>query len=164
VKRLNAEQHQAATRMDLLIRVRAGVLTASAAAQTLGVSRKTWYEWENRGLAALLAALQDRPLGRPPQPHDPLLAQLQQRIAELEAEKTALASRLELKERLATALPPPSPAAGTGQASKKNAATPTAPPPRPPCSTCDSSTPKPGPASAASAGSTATPTAPSSGT
>jgi len=37
-------------------------MTATEAAKQLGVSRKTYYKWEQRGLEALLDGLQDQPL------------------------------------------------------------------------------------------------------
>jgi len=45
--------------------VRAGLMTAKAAAKALGVSRKTYYKWEKKGLRAMLAAERDEPAGRP---------------------------------------------------------------------------------------------------
>ena len=45
-------------RAELIIQVRSGSLTAKAAAQQLGVSRKTYYKWEQRALEGILGALQ----------------------------------------------------------------------------------------------------------
>jgi transposase len=46
------------------VKVRAGLMTATAAAQALGVSRKTYYKWERRGLQAMMAAGQAEKPGR----------------------------------------------------------------------------------------------------
>jgi len=42
------EQKLARERALVILRVRSGVLTAKQGAQELGVSRKTYYEWEER--------------------------------------------------------------------------------------------------------------------
>ena len=47
------DQHALARqRAQLIMQVRSGVLTAEAAARQLGISRKTYYKWERRALAA----------------------------------------------------------------------------------------------------------------
>lgn len=56
----------ARTRAEMIVKVRAGLLTAQAAARALGVSRKTYYEWEKKGLQAMLGELEDQEPGRPP--------------------------------------------------------------------------------------------------
>jgi DNA-binding XRE family transcriptional regulator len=59
-------QRQAARqRAEIIMKVRCGLMTATQAAQLLGVSRKTYYKWEQRGLAALLEGVQDQEGGRP---------------------------------------------------------------------------------------------------
>jgi len=57
-------------RAELILKVRSGLMTASEAAKQLGVSRKTYYKWENRGLEGMLDALLDRSSGRPSRPVD----------------------------------------------------------------------------------------------
>ena len=84
---------QARRRAELIVAVRSGQKTAALAAAELGVSRKTWYKWENRGLEAMVAALTDRPTGRPALPTpDPEklgmeaeLCVLRRRVQQLEA-------------------------------------------------------------------------------
>ena len=75
-------------RAQLLLDVLAGRKTATQAAEALGVSRKTWHEWQQRGLEAMVQALSDRPTGRPPQERDPekegLLEQLRQQRRQIE--------------------------------------------------------------------------------
>ena len=82
------EDPKVLARQRVILDVLAGRLTATQAAVELGVSRKTYYEWQERGLAALRAALRDRPGGRPPLPVDPEKEQLQATVANL-----ALATR-----------------------------------------------------------------------
>jgi hypothetical protein len=54
----------------VILQVRSGALTAKEGAKLLGVSRKTYYEWEERSLNAMALALENRPAGRPSIPVD----------------------------------------------------------------------------------------------
>jgi len=56
------EEALARSRAELIIQVQAGRLTASAAAARMGVSRKTYYKWEQRALLGIVAGLK---LGAP---------------------------------------------------------------------------------------------------
>jgi transposase len=71
-------------RAEVILQVRSGQLSATAAAQQLGISRQQYYQWEQRALTALLEALEDRPTGRPKNPTDTQRQQLQQRVEQLE--------------------------------------------------------------------------------
>ena len=75
---------KARQRAELIFQVRSGQLTATAAAQALGISRQQYYQWEKRGLAALLQALEDQPTGRPKGLTDPEKQALQRRVEQLE--------------------------------------------------------------------------------
>jgi len=55
----------------VILQVRSGALTAKEGAKLLGVSRKTYYEWEEKSLKAMSLALENRPSGRPPLTLDP---------------------------------------------------------------------------------------------
>jgi transposase len=57
--------HTARLRAEVIMKVRCGLITAAQAAERLGVSRKTYYKWEQRGLAALLDGVADQSSGRP---------------------------------------------------------------------------------------------------
>ena len=72
-------------RTQALLDVLAKKITATQAAERLGVSRKTWHEWQDRGLSAMLQAMQNRPDGRPPLPVDPEKEQLKSLVRDLEA-------------------------------------------------------------------------------
>ncbi len=50
---MNAKAKQ---RAELIFLVRSGKITATEAAQTLGISRQQYYQWERRALSALLSA------------------------------------------------------------------------------------------------------------
>ena len=83
-------------RAELIMKVRCGLMTASEAAAQLGVSRKTYYKWEQRGLAALLAGVDDQKAGRPKKPQrqsDP-----ENQLAHSQAEIESLQQRLKLKD------------------------------------------------------------------
>ena len=95
------EQELARERVLVILRVRSGALTAKQGAQGLGVSRKTYYHWEERALKAMALALENRVAGRPSGSTDEEKETLRQRIRELE-KKLALAEKaLEVKELLA---------------------------------------------------------------
>jgi transposase len=87
-------------RAQLIMQVRSGVLTAEAAARQLGVSRKTYYKWERRALAAMVEALEDRGQGRPPQPSDPEKAALRRQTQELQAKLAVLEQTERLRQLL----------------------------------------------------------------
>lgn len=70
-------------RAELIIQVQAGRLTAAAAAAQMGVSRKTYYKWEQRGLSAILASLREGKRGRPAPPRDPEKESLQREVTTL---------------------------------------------------------------------------------
>ena len=81
-----ANAAKARRRAEMILRVRGGGLTANVAAQALGVSRKTYYQWEKRALEGMLRALEDRRPGRPALPvPDPEKARLEKRVGELES-------------------------------------------------------------------------------
>jgi transposase len=96
------EQKLARERALVILQVRSGVLTAKEGAQLLGISRKTYYEWEEKSLKAMALALENRPGGRPPTPVDEEKGALGERIRELE-EKLYLAEKsIKVKELLGT--------------------------------------------------------------
>jgi len=98
----STHQHALARqRAQLIMQVRSGVLTAEAAARQLNVSRKTYYKWERRALAAMVAALGNRDQGRPPQPRDPEKAALRRQMAELQAKLVVLEQTERLRQLLA---------------------------------------------------------------
>jgi len=92
------EDLKALERQRVILEVLAGRLSATQAAQELGVSRKTFYEWQDRALGAMRAALRDRPAGRPLQPVDPEKEQLQAAVETLEKERKVLEGRLRIQQ------------------------------------------------------------------
>ena len=78
---MNAKARQ---RAEVIFKVRSGQMTATAAAQELGISRQQYYQWEQRALQALLSSLEDQPTGRPKIPTNPEKQALEHRVAQLE--------------------------------------------------------------------------------
>ena len=88
------DRERARRRAAVVFAVRSGQITAKEGARQLGVSRKTYYEWEARALAAMTEAMEDRATGRPGEPEDEEKSRLMGQIAELQnqlfvAQKTA---------------------------------------------------------------------------
>ena len=77
------EDALARRRAELIIQVQAGRLSAKAAAAKMGVSRKTYYKWEQRGLSGIVAGLKDGEPGRRQPPQDPQKETLQREVEQL---------------------------------------------------------------------------------
>ena len=92
------EDPKALQRLQVILEHLGGGITATQAAQELGVSRKTFYEWLDRAREAMLSALRDRPGGRPPIPIDPEKEHLLGELETLEKERLILESRLRIQE------------------------------------------------------------------
>lgn len=121
-KRMREQQAQARLRAEVILKVRAGQLTATAAAQRLGVSRKTYYQWERRGLAGLLGALTDRPAGRPAVAVDLEKSKLQKQVEELTTKVTVLTETADLRELIRDLPVRDRPVHPRGRAKKKSRA------------------------------------------
>lgn len=91
---------KAKARAEVILKVRSGQMTATAAAQELGISRQQYYQWEQRALQALLTSLEDQPTGRPKTPTDPEKEQLQHRVEQLEKQVQHYHQKEELRQIL----------------------------------------------------------------
>lgn len=93
-------------RAEVILQVRAGRITATEAAHLLGISRKTYYQWEQRALSGMLAGLENRSPGRPltPKP-DPETLRLKRQVTELENRLKVMAEVHELRGMIADLLP-----------------------------------------------------------
>ena len=80
------------------MKVRCGLMSASEAAAELGVSRKTYYRWEQRGLAALLDGLSDQVPGRPEKPDTTVEQNLERQLDDLKRENQLLEQKMALKD------------------------------------------------------------------
>ena len=98
---MEQNKKRARERALVILQVRSGVLTAKEGAKRLGVSRKTYYEWEEKSLKAMALALENRPAGRPPVPMDEEKETLRDRILELEKKLDLAEKTVEVKELLA---------------------------------------------------------------
>ena len=87
-------------RAQLIMQVRSGLLSAQEAARQLGISRKTYYKWERRALAAMVEALGNREPGRPLLPIDPEKEALQHQTQELQAKLEVLEQTEQIRQRL----------------------------------------------------------------
>jgi transposase len=94
------QQALARQRAQVIMQVRSGLLSAREAARQLQVSRKTYYKWERRALAAMVEALSDREQGRPRLPIDPEKEALQRQTEELQAKLQVLEQTERIRQRL----------------------------------------------------------------
>ncbi len=94
------DEELARKRAKVIFAVRSGQITAEEGAKQLGVSRKTYYEWERRALDAITEALEDRAPGRPDTPRDEEKERLQEKITELENELFVAKKTVEVRDML----------------------------------------------------------------
>ena len=87
-------------RAEVIFAVRSGQITAEEGARRLGVSRKTYYEWESRALEAMTGALENRAPGRPDTPKDEEKEQLRSEIATLQSELFVAKKTVEVRDML----------------------------------------------------------------
>ena len=64
----------------------------------MGVSRKTYYEWEEKSLKAMVLALENQPAGRPSAPLDEEKEALRERVRELEKKLDVAEKTIKVKE------------------------------------------------------------------
>jgi len=111
---------KAQQRMSVILRVEAGLMSATDGALELGISREAYYKWANRAMESMVESLADRPNGRPPLPTDPEKENLAKELAETKADLDRAILALDIKKTLdqlrrEEALPRTS-----GQGAKKN--------------------------------------------
>ena len=97
---MEQEKKLARERASIILQVRSGALTATEGAGQLGVSRKTYYEWEDWALAAMAEALENHPPGRPPAPLDVEKEELQTKVRDLEKKLYLAEKTIEVKDML----------------------------------------------------------------
>ncbi len=116
MKKRSSSQQTMRLRAEMIMKVRCGLMTAKQAADRLGVSRKTYYKWEQRGLNALLDGVAEKDPGRPAQPCDENCQALEKQLAVAMTQIELLNHKLELKDVL---LELRLPKAGCDRAKKK---------------------------------------------
>lgn len=97
---MEKEKKLARERAAIILQVRSGVLTATEGAERLGISRKTYYEWEDRALQAMARALENHVPGRPPVPLDAEKEELQSKVRDLEKRLYLAEKTIEVKDLL----------------------------------------------------------------
>jgi len=106
-------------RAALILQVQAGQLTASEAARQMGVSRKSYYQWEKRALQGLMEGLQLGPPGRPSQQPSLEIQRLRKKVKDLE-EKLAATEKVARLRELIGDLQKPQPTLKRGRLSKRS--------------------------------------------
>ncbi len=94
------EEKLARERASIILQVRSGALTATEGAEQVGVSRKTYYEWEDRALKAMALVLKNHPPGRPTVPLDPEKEELRKKVQDLEKKLYLAEGAVEVKDLL----------------------------------------------------------------
>ena len=97
---MESEKKLARERAAVILQVRSGALTATEGAERLGVSRKTYYEWEDRALQAMALALENHAPGRPSVPPDVEKEELQSKVRDLEKRLYLAEKTIEVKDLL----------------------------------------------------------------
>ena len=110
---------KAARRLEQILAVMRGEKSATQAAEALGVSRETFYEWQNRALSGLRESLVDRPAGRPPTPPENAeKVELKQEIHQLQRQVKVLEGAIMIRDLMDgvprfTTNPPASPSSSS---------------------------------------------------
>ena len=94
------DKELARKRTAVVFAVRSGQITAEEGARRLGVSRKTYYEWERRALQAMTEAMEDKSPGRPSIPQDEEKQRLQNENAELRNKLFVAEKTVEVRDML----------------------------------------------------------------
>ena len=97
---MEKERKLARERAAIILQVRSGALTATEGAERLEISRKTYYEWEDRALKAMALALENHSPGRPSVPPDAEKEELQSKVRDLEKRLYLAEKTIEVKDLL----------------------------------------------------------------
>jgi transposase len=96
----SGDKGRARERAAVVFAVRSGQITAEEGACRLGVSRKTYYEWERRALQAMTEALENKAPGRPTTPQDEEKQRLQEEITLLRNKLFVAEKTVEVRDML----------------------------------------------------------------
>jgi transposase len=94
------QQALARQRAQLIMQVQNGLVSAQEAARQLRISRKTYYKWQRRALAAMVEALGNREHGRPTLRVDPENEALQRQSQELQAQLLVMEQTVRIRQGL----------------------------------------------------------------
>jgi len=92
---------KAKERLSVVVRVLSGQMTVTEAAAMLGISRKSYYEWQDRALAGMQNALTDRRAGRKPTPVDAEKEHLKEHVETLSMKLELAQKTIEVKNIIA---------------------------------------------------------------
>jgi transposase len=95
---MSPKQDLARERALIIMQVRSGRITAAQGAQRLGISRKTYYQWEKRALEGMMTALENQDAGRPARSVDTEKEQLKKKNRKLERELLLTQQRSKVKD------------------------------------------------------------------
>jgi hypothetical protein len=95
-----AQEQKTQERLAVILQVLSGQLTAVQGAERLNISRKSYYEWQDRALTAMRDALTDRNAGRPPIPVDTQKQDLQAKVQDLSDQLLLAQKTIEVKNIL----------------------------------------------------------------
>jgi transposase len=95
-----SDEERARERASVIFAVRSGQITAEQGAKRLGISRKTYYEWERRALQAMTSALENKAAGRPATPQDEEKERLQQENQDLRNKLFVAEKTVEMRDML----------------------------------------------------------------
>lgn len=87
---------KAKERMAVILMVRSGQITATEGAERLGMSRKTYYQWEKKALEGMLTSLLDGKTGRPKKATDPEKEGLNKEVKCLQQELAITQAKLRM--------------------------------------------------------------------
>lgn len=97
---MSRKQTTARRRAMMIAQVQAGGMTATEAAEALEIAPKTYHEWENRGLAAMMQGLTDREPGRPSTAPDPETRRLRREVERLRQQVMIMERTAELRAKV----------------------------------------------------------------
>jgi transposase len=97
---MEKEKKLARERASVILQVRSGAIPVKEGAERLGISRKTYYEWEDRALQAMALALENHSAGRPSVPPDAEKEELQRKVQDLEKRLYLAEKTIEVKDVL----------------------------------------------------------------
>ena len=95
---MSRNQDLSRKRALIIMQVRSGRITATEGARRLGISRKTYYEWEKRGLDGMMMALENQNAGRPVPSVDTEKETMSKRIQELQQKLLLTQQRSKVKD------------------------------------------------------------------
>ena len=94
---MKARQERARELAEVILRVRSGAITATEGARTLGISRKTYYQWEKKALMGMMSQLEQQSPGRPEVTTNPEVEAMKKKIAQLEKQLEVASQTAEVR-------------------------------------------------------------------